>query len=194
MLKFTSIVGYTSCGPTYIKSFLTIFGQCINVLNYNMWYSECVSRIWRLRVCLAEFTCDSECVSRNWQLCVCLAEFTCDGECLAEFTCDSDFVSPNLVVASMSCKLVCCNAWVCLAELCFCGKFARKITLLQRAGLSRRIFFFGKSVLQNYLVARASLSYQILLLYQVCLAKYLCYNARVCRAEFCFGDRFVLSN
>ena len=35
MLKFTSIVGYTSCGPTYIESFLTIFGQCINVLNYN---------------------------------------------------------------------------------------------------------------------------------------------------------------
>ena len=34
MLKFTSIVGYTSCGPTYIESFLTIFGQCINVLNY----------------------------------------------------------------------------------------------------------------------------------------------------------------
>ena len=34
MLQFTSIVGYTSCGPTYIESFLTIFGQCINVLNY----------------------------------------------------------------------------------------------------------------------------------------------------------------
>ena len=34
MLKFTSIVGYTSCGPTYIE-FFTIFGQCINVLNYN---------------------------------------------------------------------------------------------------------------------------------------------------------------
>ena len=31
MLKFTSIVGYTSCGPTYIESFLTIFGQCINL-------------------------------------------------------------------------------------------------------------------------------------------------------------------
>ena len=38
MLKFTSIVGYTSCGPTYIESFLTIFGQCINVLNYNILY------------------------------------------------------------------------------------------------------------------------------------------------------------
>ena len=38
MLKFTSIVGYTSCGPTYIESFLTIFGQCINVLNYNLCY------------------------------------------------------------------------------------------------------------------------------------------------------------
>ena len=24
-----------SCGSTYIESFLTIFGQCINVLNYN---------------------------------------------------------------------------------------------------------------------------------------------------------------
>ena len=166
MLKFTSIVGYTSCGPTYIKSFLTIFGQCINVLNYNMWYSECVSRIWRLRVCLAEFTCDSECVSRNWQLCVCLAEFTCDSECLAEFTCDSDFVSPNLVVvASMSCKLVCCNAWVCLAELCCCGKFVRKITLLQRAGLSRRIFFF----------------------WQVCLAKLPC-----CTREFVLPNFVVV--
>ena len=30
MLKFTYIVGYTSCGPTYIESFMTIFGQCIN--------------------------------------------------------------------------------------------------------------------------------------------------------------------
>ena len=39
MLKFTSIVGYTSCGPTYIESFLTIFGQCINVLNYNYSYT-----------------------------------------------------------------------------------------------------------------------------------------------------------
>ena len=38
MLKFTSIVGYTSCGPTYIESFLTIFGQCINVSNYNVQY------------------------------------------------------------------------------------------------------------------------------------------------------------
>ena len=36
MLKFTSIVGYTSCGTTYIESFFTILGQteCINVLNY----------------------------------------------------------------------------------------------------------------------------------------------------------------
>ena len=34
MLQFTSIVGYKSCGPTYIDSFFTIFGQCINVLNY----------------------------------------------------------------------------------------------------------------------------------------------------------------
>ena len=32
MLKFTSIVGYASCGPTSIESFFTIFGQCINVL------------------------------------------------------------------------------------------------------------------------------------------------------------------
>ena len=38
MLKFTSIVGYTSCGPTYIESFLTIFGKCINVLNYKVEY------------------------------------------------------------------------------------------------------------------------------------------------------------
>ena len=34
MLKFTSIVGYKSCGPTYIEIFFTIFGECINVLNY----------------------------------------------------------------------------------------------------------------------------------------------------------------
>ena len=39
MLKFTSIVGYTSCGPTYIESFLTIFGQSINVLNYKPRYT-----------------------------------------------------------------------------------------------------------------------------------------------------------
>ena len=40
MLKFTSIVRYTSCGPTYIESFLTIFGQCINVLNYKGIYQS----------------------------------------------------------------------------------------------------------------------------------------------------------
>ena len=40
MLKFTSIVGYTSCGPSYIESFLTIFGQCINVLNYKCCYAS----------------------------------------------------------------------------------------------------------------------------------------------------------
>ena len=34
--KFTSIAGYTSCRPTYIENFMTIFGQCINVLNYNI--------------------------------------------------------------------------------------------------------------------------------------------------------------
>ena len=38
MLKFTSIVGYTSCGLTYIESFFTMFGQCINVLNYKSSY------------------------------------------------------------------------------------------------------------------------------------------------------------
>ena len=36
MLKFTFIVVYASCGPTYIESFFTIFGQCINVLNYKV--------------------------------------------------------------------------------------------------------------------------------------------------------------
>ena len=41
MLKFASIVGYTSCGPTYIESFLTIFGQCINVLNYKTYLLAC---------------------------------------------------------------------------------------------------------------------------------------------------------
>ena len=40
MLKFTSIVAYTSCGPTYIESIFTIFGQCINVLNYNLLYFQ----------------------------------------------------------------------------------------------------------------------------------------------------------
>ena len=39
MLKFTSIVGYTLCGPTYIERFLTIFGQCISLLNYNCCYA-----------------------------------------------------------------------------------------------------------------------------------------------------------
>ena len=47
MLKFTSIVGYTSCGLTYIESFLTIFGQCINVLNYNLGYGACKLGIWK---------------------------------------------------------------------------------------------------------------------------------------------------
>ena len=32
--KFTSIIGYTSCRPTYIESFMTIFGQCINIYYY----------------------------------------------------------------------------------------------------------------------------------------------------------------
>ena len=41
MLKFTSIIGYRSCGPMYIERFLTIhvFGQCINVLNYKYVYT-----------------------------------------------------------------------------------------------------------------------------------------------------------
>ena len=45
MLKFTSIVGYTSCGPMYIGSFLTIFGQCINGLNYNVHYALHAAKI-----------------------------------------------------------------------------------------------------------------------------------------------------
>ena len=44
MLKFTSIVGYTSCGLTYIESFFHIFGQCINVLNYK--YNYCVTVLY----------------------------------------------------------------------------------------------------------------------------------------------------
>ena len=36
--KFTSIAGYTSCRPTNIESFMTVFGQCINVLNYKYIY------------------------------------------------------------------------------------------------------------------------------------------------------------
>ena len=46
MLKFTSIVGYTSCGPTYIESFLTIFGQCINVLNYKIQYFALIGALY----------------------------------------------------------------------------------------------------------------------------------------------------
>ena len=47
MLKFTSIVGYTSCGPTYIESFLTIFGQCINVLNYKFnYFAHTIHSVW----------------------------------------------------------------------------------------------------------------------------------------------------
>ena len=34
-MRFTCIVGYTSCRPTYFVSFITIFGQCINVLHKN---------------------------------------------------------------------------------------------------------------------------------------------------------------
>ena len=45
MLKFTYIVGYTSCGTTYIESFLTIFGQCINALNYN-----CNYPVWTITI------------------------------------------------------------------------------------------------------------------------------------------------
>ena len=45
MLTFTSIVGYTSCGPTYIEIFLFIFGQCINVLNYNIDYNSTLTLI-----------------------------------------------------------------------------------------------------------------------------------------------------
>ena len=52
MLKFTSIVGYTSCGPTYIESFLTIFGQCINVLNYKYIYVDINIFFDRIRVAL----------------------------------------------------------------------------------------------------------------------------------------------
>ena len=38
--KFTSIAGYAISRPTFIESFMTIFGQCINVLNYNMGYGS----------------------------------------------------------------------------------------------------------------------------------------------------------
>ena len=48
MLKFTSVVGYTSCGPTYIERFLTIFGQCPNVLNYNTELRALIARLGRL--------------------------------------------------------------------------------------------------------------------------------------------------
>ena len=38
--KFTSVAGCTSLRPTYIESFRTIFGQCINVLSYNNVYPQ----------------------------------------------------------------------------------------------------------------------------------------------------------
>ena len=50
---FTSIAGYTPCRPAYIEIFMTIFGQCINVLNYMVcfllknslpWVPEVLSR------------------------------------------------------------------------------------------------------------------------------------------------------
>ena len=50
MLKFTSIVGYTSCGPTYIESFFTIFGQCINELNYNTGYCKQEIEVIKLKL------------------------------------------------------------------------------------------------------------------------------------------------
>ena len=38
--EFTFIVGYTSCRSTYIESFMIIFGQCINVLNFKLNYTR----------------------------------------------------------------------------------------------------------------------------------------------------------
>ena len=49
MLQFTSIVGYTSRGPTYIESFFTIFGQCINLLNCNRECSHSVFHVVDLK-------------------------------------------------------------------------------------------------------------------------------------------------
>ena len=43
--KFTYIVRYTLCRPTYIESFMTIFGQCINVLKYDARYIRIFFRI-----------------------------------------------------------------------------------------------------------------------------------------------------
>ena len=39
----TAGLDWTSCGPTYIQSFFTIFGQCINVLNYKISYHYSIS-------------------------------------------------------------------------------------------------------------------------------------------------------
>ena len=47
MLKFTSIVGNMSCGPTCIESVLTIFGQCINVLNYKFLYMQLATYMYK---------------------------------------------------------------------------------------------------------------------------------------------------
>ena len=73
MLKFTSIVGYTSCGPTYIERFLTIFGQCINVLNYNLYYASAYASIQRraVRFFLNDYSRNSSASAMvadlNWQ-------------------------------------------------------------------------------------------------------------------------------
>ena len=47
--KFTSMAGYTSCRPTFIENVMTIFGQCINVLNYKVVYLVAFGDItWKL--------------------------------------------------------------------------------------------------------------------------------------------------
>ena len=60
MLKFTSIVGYTSCGPRYIESFFTIFGQCINVSNYNCDYMKNISACAAVVFSMKQVSCCEE--------------------------------------------------------------------------------------------------------------------------------------
>ena len=75
ILKFTSIVGYTSCGPTYIESFLTIFGQFINVLSYKFQYEPMQITLSELRINMREIVIIAVCFHlsswKNNMICIC---------------------------------------------------------------------------------------------------------------------------
>ena len=66
-------------------------------------------------------------------------------------------------------KFVCCNARVCLAQFCRCTKF----------------------VLLNFFVATRKFVWPIFLLWQVCLALFLCFNLGVFLFEFTINQTGV---